>query len=469
MATISRISLPKVASQLLLFILFAAPCTACTCASHPTTCESLATAKVVFIGTVTRGTEADNTTEPGQGFGSRPAIVRVETIVRGLPQDVQEIKVNSGVLTSCYYELKAGERWLITGALSRTGLVYSGVCAGSREIRPGDTEITRMVASYLGGPNLFVGSVRLYKGWDSKWRDDNLLPEVDVKLTGKSRKWSARTGATGRFGVEDLPAGEYQFTVSKPGLSAEMASSSLLRSGKEVDRIMMPEHGCVEAPVLMWPDSKISGTVRGTDGLPINGITVAAYSLDEGNRLQFARSAITDKYGDYVILRLLTGRYAVGTESRTNSDEEYPVSFHPSGSGREAAIPISIADGTSAEGVDIVVPPRRKAVIVQVRVLWPDGRPVLMAGVSGNHAEEGTIFAGDHRDLRSGFTDADGFVTIRLYEGTEYTLVANWQRMEQKSGRTVAWHYSNEVKLIAAPEETVTLTMNENPEPRGFR
>ena len=45
-------------------------------------------------------------------------------------------------------------------------------------------------------------------------------------------------------------------------------------------------------------------------------------------------------------------------------------------------------------------------------------------------------------DPRSDFTDADGFTTIRLYAGTEYTLSATWQQLERKAdgavGRTLA-------------------------------
>ena len=130
---------------------------ACSCVRYPTSCESLATAKVAFIGTVTQGTEPDDAVEPGQGFGTRRAIVTVETGVRGLRDDVREVRVNSAVGTSCYFELKARERWLILGAVSAGDphLVHTGVCSGSVEMRPENTEISQIVASYLGGPNLF--------------------------------------------------------------------------------------------------------------------------------------------------------------------------------------------------------------------------------------------------------------------------------------------------------------------------
>jgi hypothetical protein len=153
----------------------------------------------------------------------------VETVVRGLKEDVREVSVNPAVGTSCYFELKAGERWLIFGGMSASepNLVHAGVCSGSREIRPGNTEISKIVASYLGGPNLFFGSVRLYNGWDFKWRNDNLLSGAEIKLTGAAKEWSARTGESGKFEVQGLPPGEYRFTVSRPGPSAELVSTCI--------------------------------------------------------------------------------------------------------------------------------------------------------------------------------------------------------------------------------------------------
>jgi len=71
------------------------------------------------------------------------------------------------------------------------------------------------------------------------------------------------------------------------------------------------------------------------------------------------------------------------------------------------------------------------------------------------------------------FTNEDGVLAIQLYEGTEYTLSATWQKLERKAGdivgRTVAWHHTNSARLIAAPEATVTLTLNERPEALPFR
>ena len=443
---------------------------ACSCGSYPTTCASLAAAKVAFIGTVTQGTESEDATPP-RGFGNREAVLTVETIVRGLMDGTREIRVNPMIMTSCYFPLKIGQRLLIVGGTNdrEPNVVHTGVCSGSREILDGDAEIERMVATHLGGPSLFFGTVRLYKDWDSRWRKDNLVPGAEVKLTG-AKDWSTRTGESGRFEVEGLPAGEYQLAVTKSGLSAELSADSPFRDGEEPGKFVMPERGCVEAPVLLFPDTSISGTVRGVDGGPIAGIKVVALRIEDGGRARSARGVKTGKDGRYVIPRLLAGTYAVGINAERGSDSEYPTTYHPSSPTQQGAMQVTVGADKSADGIDILVLPKRNAVTVRVRVVWPDKQPVERAIVRAEHPETGIVYS---TDFRSGFTNKDGFATIQLFEGTEYTLSSTWQKMEttpeNRIGRTVAWHHTNRPKFVAAPEATVTLTMSETPEPHPFR
>ena len=165
----------------------------------------------------------------------------------------------------------------------------------------------------------------------------------------------------------------------------------LWRSDEPLDKIVMPEHDCVETPVLMWPDTKISGIVRSVEGSRIAGIKVVAYEWDSGNRRRTARSAMTGEDGRYVIQRLLAGRYAVAIALKSGSDEAYPASFHPSAPTLQGATPVNIADGKSADRVDIVVHPNRKAVTIKVGVLGPDKRPVAMAMILAEHPEDGGL------------------------------------------------------------------------------
>jgi hypothetical protein len=444
---------------------------ACSCTRSPTTCESVATAEVAFIGTVLQGT--DDGVVPRRGFMGRTAVVALETVVRGLPGELREVRVNPAIGTSCTLELKPGQRWLILGWRDgESNLVRTHMCTGSRDILPGDTEIRRIVDSYRGGANLFIGNVRRYRGWDSQWRSDNFEPDVEVKLSGTAGERSLRTDKTGRFEMEGLAAGEYRFTVSKPGLRAELLPDRRSEYGKAPDKIVIPQHGCVQAPILMWPDTQISGRVQRTDGQPVAGLRVVAFQWGDDNHPRVVRSVATSEDGRYVLPRLPVGRYSVGIRSESGVDGEYPATFYPSAPSQNGATLLEITDGKAVNGIDFQVSPARKRLTVRVRVVWPDQRPARLAIIRLEHAQTGEIL-GNPMDFRSSMTDAQGFATIRVYEGTEYLLSATWQKIEPQTGvlvgKTVAWHSTNRVRLIGAPDSSITLVLRETPDPQPLQ
>jgi len=297
----------------------------------------------------------------------------------------------------------------------------------------------------------------------SRWRQDNLLAGVDVTLNGGATEWAARTTESGQVDVEGLPAGEYQLTVAKAGLSPEIASDRRSREGPESEKIVMPERGCVEAPILMWPANSISGSVRDIDGHPVEGLTVDAYefAMDSSGRRRFIRSAVTGANGQYTIARMYPGRYAVAVNAEPGADGEYATTFHKAAASRHGARPIVIANEESVTGIDLVVPRKRRLLSIKVQVLWPDKQPVASAKVANEHLENGIIDPPNSAGSRSSWTDRDGFVTIPVYEGTKYTLSATYLR--RRSDRTVAEHFTNRVKIVAAPDTTVTLILNPLP------
>ena len=82
-------------TDLLLLLAFAkAGAIACSCVNYPTLCERLGKADVAFVGLVTQGTEDEAITGSRGGFGERPAVVSVETIIRGLPEGTRALVEN---------------------------------------------------------------------------------------------------------------------------------------------------------------------------------------------------------------------------------------------------------------------------------------------------------------------------------------------------------------------------------------
>lgn len=500
------------AKILICSLLMQAVVEACSCGRTPTTCELLASAKVAFVGTVRQGTGPDDPNKPGAGFGigGKPAIVSVETNIRGLPEGTLEIQVDPSIGTSCYLELKAGERWLLFGSLLENGgkrVVYTGGCTGSISISPADPRgIQRMVASYAGGSepavrNFVFGEVRKYKGWNTRWRDDNLIAGAEVSLTpagpeaAGAKGWKGTTATNGRFEVEGLSPGVYQFAAAKGDLGSELMSRETFRDYGDAlpVKVEVPAKGCLELPVLLREQTRISGRVRSSgavagaeSGKPVPKVTVTAFEApsDSDGRPRAVRSAVTDEEGRYEITRIPAGTYVVAVNAERGEDSsEYPMTFHPASPSQHGAARVEIGGSSAtAEGIDITLPGKRKLVTMQVRVVWPDGRPVPEAIVDVADSQNERIYRfGERRAGREDwarFTDANGYASITVYDGTEYTVSATWQLMETPprgsrvvTGRTIAWHRTNEAKVRVAGvgDEVVRLILNEKPDENPFR
>jgi protocatechuate 3,4-dioxygenase beta subunit len=441
---------------------------ACSCVRYPTTCEALSTAKVAFVGTVLEGTE--DPAKVKSSFGHRPARLAVEKIVRGLPEGLREVMVNPAVGSSCYTALSKGDRVLIISHKfdPLLNMVYTAMCSGSRPVdSPLEPELDRMISSFLNGPNLFVGSARFYKDQYPLLRSDNFAAGVEVSLEGEKTEWRVSTGESGAYRVEGLPPGEYRFKASKPGYSAEVPKDLFHPEGSPPGKVVIPDRGCVEVPILLWPPTAISGTVRDVDGNPISGIKVTAYQHGRGEDLTDIRSAQTDENGRYEVARLLPGEYVVGFNAfRGDEEGEYPATFHPAASTSLAAMRLTVAANSPLNGIDITVPRKRKEITVFVQVQWPDGRPVERAIVEIEIPGKGRLWPkGGLAEARTLVTDRNGIAAIRVREATEYILSATWSKPETKPAenppKSYFWNATNKIRVNAAPEIKVTLTMSD--------
>jgi hypothetical protein len=417
------------------------------------------------VGTVITGTEVPQTSEQ-RPFGGVPATVRVETIVRGLDAKIKEVQVSPAIGSSCYFAMRAGERWLVFGGYDeKRGMVGTGLCSGSRQILPGDAIVERMTRSFVAGPNLFFGNVRRYKGWDSRWRDDNLLPGVEVRLYRPQKDWTAKTDKRGYFEVDGLPAGEYNFEVRSQGLSAEEPEDSLGNSGSGVpSKIHIQETGCVEAPVMMWPDQGITGVLRGPSGTPVVGVAVAAYRLDDRGQARKVREAKSSADGHYVLPRLEDGTYMAGVNGAVEFDNEpYRMTFYPAAHSRRDAVRITIR-GNTVSGIDIVLDAPRTPVKVTVRAVSADGKPAPVTWVEVVREDKGRIWLTPVN--RTGpvlpyglYTDKSGQLMVELFEGDAYIFSAEWLA-PMPAGQPSRRQTARKVRTVATRDSPVVLRLS---------
>src|SRR4051812_4947785 len=91
--------------RLLFALLLTVPLFACSCWNTATPCSEIGGSKVVFLGRVL--------VDSGEGLGTGPARVIIEEPFSNVPKGLHEVEVNTSAGTSCYYRLKAGDRYVV--------------------------------------------------------------------------------------------------------------------------------------------------------------------------------------------------------------------------------------------------------------------------------------------------------------------------------------------------------------------
>lgn len=416
------------------------------------TCEAIARAEIAFVGTVVIGSESDPDGPPR--LGNQVATVRVESILRGLAEGPREVRVNPAIGQGTHLSLRSGQRWLFIGGLDDRDntVIFTSSDSGSQRFGPESSEyLTAVVDSFLTGPNLVIGGA-----WMAGSKP---VPGAEVTLVRKDTKWSGRTNASGRFEARGLPAGEYKFGIAKEKLVAERHTGSGFEDGKVPDKIVVPERGCVEAPVYLWPDTRVSGTVTSADGNPVRGTKVTALRLDKDNKYDNDRTAITGDNGQYSFSRLLPGKYVFGINAGRGVDEAYATTYHPASPTQSGATPVIVGDNGAVDDIDIRTPLPRRLVTMRVRVVWPDGRPAAGAYATLILPER----PGTSRTIDA--TDAQGFASIQVFDGSAYEMSATWALWEQtEKRRPLSWHRADAVPFVGSPGRVVVLRLNEKSE-----
>lgn len=204
------------------------------------------------------------------------------------------------------------------------------------------------------------------------------LSKVELLLRPVGR-WThmaaTSTDAEGRFTMIELEAGAYRLTSRRSGyLESEYGKGSVLqlRSGEPV-----------RVSHKMVPAGSISGTVRDSDGEPLEGVNVviATRTAEYGRpQIDGYEVATTGDGGLYRTGGLPPGRYYVAAtrwDDRSNAVDHSPagvaertatvMTFYAGATDASTATPVALRAGARVSGIDITVA-RRRAFRVAGRV-----------------------------------------------------------------------------------------------------
>ena len=159
-----------------------------------------------------------------------------------------------------------------------------------------------------------------------------------------SRRVVATANDDGWFVFRDVPAGTYTLTSTFPGFSPGGLGQ---RRPAGPSRPLTIADGAREVAfvVPMWTLSTISGTVRDDRGEPVVGVAVRVLRRQLNNstgriEMMYAGGEVTDDRGQYRVIYLLPGTYAVSVSSgmRTNAVADVDAYYAAAAAGTAAPL-----------------------------------------------------------------------------------------------------------------------------------
>ena len=204
---------------------------------------------------------------------------------------------------------------------------------------------------------------------------------------------STTSDGTGKFALVELDPGSYYLRADRSGY-VEMVYGARHPDGNGTIIRLDAGQAVNDIRVQLMPGGVIGGTVRDSDGEPIEGAQVELRQVAFGNRgkpqMERTRSAQSDDRGEYRFHGLPSGKYYVSAGENGSNWGEVDHSaaprpadisvttFYPGTPDASAASPIQVGTGKRITGVDLTLV-KTHAVCISGQVAMPAaaGRVIL--------------------------------------------------------------------------------------------
>ncbi|HZQ42771.1 MAG TPA: hypothetical protein VFA99_05935 [Acidobacteriaceae bacterium] len=415
---------------------------ACSCIGPAPVCSAFWSTPVIFHGRVIERTLIPNIIERKLPDGSTQTlygngvyVVRfaVEELFRGDPT-AREITVKTNQQSSaCGFPFKDdGDYVVFTYKDQKTSELWTTHCSRTHEVTDAaeDADLVWMRGLGTASPTVrLFGSVYLPKGWTGG--------SPSIQISGPANR-TVLPDSMGQFSVDELPAGSYTVTTTAPnGLQSRMKQATVLE---------VPPKGCANITASFEYDSHVRGHVRDAAGTAIPHLAIKLIRRGPIEPGDYGHFAISDENGAFDFVGEPAGDYVVlANYDGPSPRNPYPPQYYGGGDwDPNTAGVVHLGSSASVDNVDIVMPVAWKSMSIPVRVVMPDGSPVVGAGLWAWAYDESFQASVEpfHAELRNGVGN------VSVYAGRRYWLVAtlNGPDGHQRCGGPVKFTASGEVK-----------------------
>jgi hypothetical protein len=374
---------------------------------------------------------ADVLVDSGEGWGTGPAKVAIVDALQNVPEGLKETTIETMAGSSCYRRLRAGQRYVIITSGPR---YMVGGCGLSFALAGKEHILEAMRGRLRGDAPSLVGNVFKSTG---RFSHEGGIAGAEVVLQKGELLRSAMADSEGRYVINGLEQGRYQFRVSKDGYVPDQdfnhrwsgrlvlnSKTNTLEPAKEAPGEMeIFPNACQVRDLGMWAKGGFRGRVQRPDGSSIEGVVVQAFALDARGMRESSplRTGVSGRDGKYNIEPLPAGKYVIGINASKHEDESpYRPTVYDGG------MAMAVGESRSIEGVDFVLPEPRVSANLRIRVLWPDGEPHSGASV-GLYSPAGL----ERWHSRPG-SNEKGEIVVQVYLGERYTVRASHHRFDRE-------------------------------------
>ena len=296
----------------------------CTCIISPVTCGSITEADAIFEATVESSTLLKSS--PDRWTTTDPLEVTLKN-VRPYRGRAANIVTTASAGSSCGFEFKDGERYLIFADEGADGRLSTSRCSHTRLLSKAAGLVAYLQSPLPASappPSRVWGRVERAARWITYEREYIGVGGAQLTFAGRARQ-TVTSKSDGSYSVVTLPPGRYDVTVTPPASMPELGET---RYWNDVEIGVDKASACLELGFTLPIKSSISGLVVDEQGQPVAKAFVQLHFPDQPDRASRGSAGAgydTGPDGRYVFEGLPPGRYVIGL----NLDGRPPSSLFP--------------------------------------------------------------------------------------------------------------------------------------------